>query len=272
MRNPIIFKSSWFNIASIALGLAFLYLPIVVLVIYSFNASRLVTVWAGWSTRWYVELLNDRAILESTWVTLRVALLSATAATVLGTLAAIALVRLGRFRGRLLFSGMIYAPLVMPEVIIGLSLLLLFVAAGVDRGFWTIVIAHSTLTMCFVTVIVQSRLLQLDLSLEEAALDLGCPPMQTFFSVTLPLILPALASGWMLAFTLSLDDLVIASFTTGPGATTLPIRIYSEIRLGVKPEINAICTVMLAIVAVAVVAVSLIGKFADSESRPAPIR
>jgi putrescine transport system permease protein len=198
-------------------------------------------------------------------VTLRVALLSATAATVLGTLAAIALVRLGRFRGRLLFSGMVYAPLVMPEVIIGLSLLLLFVAAGIDRGFWTIAIAHGTLAMCFVTVIVQSRLLNLDLSLEEAALDLGCPPVKTFFSVTLPLILPALASGWMLAFTLSLDDLVIASFTTGPGATTLPIRIYSEIRLGVKPEINAICTVMLAIVAIAVVAVSLIAKFADSE-------
>jgi putrescine transport system permease protein len=272
MRKSITFRSSWFNIGSVAIGLAFLYVPIIVLVIYSFNASRLVTVWAGWSTRWYVELLNDRAILEATWVTLRVALLSATAATVLGTLAAIALVRLGRFRGRFLFSGMIYAPLVMPEVIIGLSLLLLFVAAGVDRGFWTIVIAHSTLTMCFVTVIVQSRLLQLDLSLEEAALDLGCPPMQTFFSVTLPLILPALASGWMLAFTLSLDDLVIASFTTGPGATTLPIRIYSEIRLGVKPEINAICTVMLAIVAVAVVAVSLISKFTDSENRPEPIR
>jgi putrescine transport system permease protein len=265
MRKSIVLTSSWFNIGSVALGLAFLYLPIVVLVIYSFNASRLVTVWAGWSTRWYIELVNDRAILESAWVTLRVALLSATAATVLGTLAAIALVRLGRFRGRLLFSGMVYAPLVMPEVIIGLSLLLLFVAAGIDRGFWTIAIAHGTLAMCFVTVIVQSRLLNLDLSLEEAALDLGCPPVKTFFSVTLPLILPALASGWMLAFTLSLDDLVIASFTTGPGATTLPIRIYSEIRLGVKPEINAICTVMLAIVAIAVVAVSLIAKFADSE-------
>jgi putrescine transport system permease protein len=265
MHKSSLFKSSWFNIGSVALGLAFLYLPIVVLVIYSFNASRLVTVWAGWSTRWYIELVNDRAILESAWVTLRVALLSATAATVLGTLAAIALVRLGRFRGRLLFSGMVYAPLVMPEVIIGLSLLLLFVAAGIDRGFWTIAIAHSTLTMCFVTVIVQSRLLNLDLSLEEAALNLGCPPMKTFFSVTLPLILPALASGWMLAFTLSLDDLIIASFTTGPGATTLPIRIYSEIRLGVKPEINAICTVILAVVAIAVIAVSLIGKFGDSE-------
>ena len=264
MRSDL-FKSSWLNVFSVALGLAFLYLPILVLVIYSFNASRLVTVWAGWSTRWYAELLNDRAILDAAWVTLRVAVLSATAATVLGTLAAIALTRLGRFRGRLLFSGMLYAPLVMPEVIIGLSLLLLFVAAGVDRGFWTIAIAHSTLTMCFVAVIVQSRLLQLDRSLEEAALNLGCPPLRTFFSVTLPLLVPALVSGWMLAFTLSLDDLVVASFTTGPGATTLPIRIYSEIRLGVKPEINAICTVMLAVVAVALIVVSLIAKFQKSD-------
>ena len=264
MRSDL-FKSSWLNVFSVALGLAFLYLPILVLVIYSFNVSRLVTVWAGWSTRWYAELLNDHAILDAAWVTLRVAVLSATAATVLGTLAAIALTRLGRFRGRLLFSGMLYAPLVMPEVIIGLSLLLLFVAAGVDRGFWTIAIAHSTLTMCFVAVIVQSRLLQLDRSLEEAALNLGCPPLRTFFSVTLPLLVPALVSGWMLAFTLSLDDLVVASFTTGPGATTLPIRIYSEIRLGVKPEINAICTLMLAVVAVALIVVSLIAKFQKSD-------
>ena len=215
-------------------------------------------------TRWYIELLDDSAMLDSVWVTLRVALLSATAATVLGTLAAIALVRFGRFRGRLLFSGMIYAPLVMPEVIIGLSLLLLFVAAGVERGYWTIAIAHSTLAMCFVTVIVQSRLLTLDRSVEEAALNLGCPPLKTFFAVTLPLMLPALASGWTLAFTLSLDDLVIASFTTGPGATTLPIRIYSEIRLGVKPEINAICTIVLAVVALAVVAASFAAKLGDT--------
>ncbi len=258
-------KTSSFNVASVALGLAFLYAPIVVLVIYSFNASRLVTVWAGWSTRWYGELLRDGAVLESAWVTLRVAVLSATAATALGTLAALALVRLGRFRGRLLFAGMVYAPLVMPEVIIGLALLLLFVAVGADRGFWTLTLAHTTLTMCFVTVIVQSRLLHLDPSLEEAALDLGCPPVKTFFSVTVPLILPALVSGWMLAFTLSLDDLVIASFTTGPGATTLPIRIYSEVRLGVKPEINAICTIMLAIVAVALVMASVTTKIRDSQ-------
>jgi putrescine transport system permease protein len=257
-------KSSWFNIASVALGLGFLYLPIVILVIYSFNASRLVAVWGGWSTRWYVELFNDRAMLESAWVTLRIALLSATAATGIGTLAAIALVRFGRFRGRVLFSGMVYAPLVMPEVITGLSLLLLFVALDIDRGFWTIAIAHTTLTACFVTVVVQSRLLSFDTSLEEAAMDLGCPPLKTFLTVTLPLIAPALASGWMLAFTLSLDDLVVASFTTGPGATTLPIRIYSEIRLGVKPQINAICTIVIAVVATGLVAASLLVKFHDT--------
>jgi putrescine transport system permease protein len=264
-------RASWFNVASVALGLAFLYLPIVILVIFSFNASRLVTVWGGWSTRWYVELFQDRAMLEAAWVTLRIAVLSATAATVLGTLAAIALVRFGRFRGRLLFSGMIYAPLVMPEVITGLSLLLLFVAVDVNRGFWTITLAHITLTMCFVTVVVQSRLLSFDRSLEEAAMNLGCPPLKTFLTVTLPLIAPALASGWVLAFTLSLDDLVIASFTTGPGATTLPIRIYSEVRLGVKPEINAICTIMIAFVATGIVAASLLSKFHElGRAREAP--
>src|SRR6516225_6690640 len=256
-------KASWFNVGSVALGLAFLYLPIVILVIYSFNASRLVTVWGGWSTRWYTELIADRAMLESAWVTLRIALLSATAATVLGTLAAIALVRFGRFRGRVLFSGMVYAPLVMPEVITGLALLLLFVAVDIDRGFWTITIAHTTLITCFVTVVVQSRLLTFDTSLEEAAMNLGCPPLRTFLTVTLPIIAPALASGWMLAFTLSLDDLVVASFTTGPGATTLPIRIYSEVRLGVKPEINAICSILIAIVATGIAGASLLAKFHD---------
>ncbi|HEY7665758.1 MAG TPA: ABC transporter permease subunit [Xanthobacteraceae bacterium] len=254
-------RASWFNVVSVAIGLVFLYLPIAILVMFSFNASRLVTVWGGWSTRWYVELINDGAMLESAWVTLRIAVLSASAATVLGTLAAVALVRLGRFRGRLLFTGMVYAPLVMPEVIIGLALLLLFVAVDVDRGFWTIATAHTTLTTCFVTVIVQSRLLTFDTSLEEAAMNLGCPPLRTFLTVTLPLIAPALVSGWMLAFTLSLDDLVIASFTTGPGATTLPIRIYSEIRLGVKPEINAICSILIAFVATGIAVASLLAKF-----------
>ena len=212
---------SAFNVTVIALGLAFLYLPIVILVIYSFNASRLVTIWGGWSIRWYIELFSDEAMLDAAWTTLRIGLLSATAATVLGTLAAVALVRFGRFRGRMLFSAMVYAPLVMPEVITGLSLLLLFVAIGIDRGFWTIAIAHTTVTICFVTVVVQARLLDFDISLEEAAMDLGCPPLKAFLFVTLPLIFPAIAAGWMLAFTLSLDDLVIASFTTGPGATTL---------------------------------------------------
>jgi putrescine transport system permease protein len=248
------------NLTALALGLAFLYLPIAILVINSFNDSRLVTVWSGWSLRWYRALLNDSAMLEAASVSFRIALLSATAATVLGTLAALALTRGGRFRGRLAFTGMIYAPLVMPEVITGLSLLLLFVAVEIDRGFWTIVIAHTTLTLCFVAVVVQSRLVTFDMSLEEAAMDLGCPPLRTFFTVTLPLIWPAVASGWMLAFALSLDDLVLASFVTGPGATTLPIRIYSEVRLGVKPEINAVCTIMIAVVAVGLIAASLITK------------
>jgi putrescine transport system permease protein len=252
--------ASPFNVTAVALGLALLYLPIVILVIYSFNASRLVTVWGGWSLRWYLALLDDRAMLEAAWTSLRIAALSATAATVLGTLAAVALVRGGRFRGRAAFSAMVYAPLVMPEVITGLSLLLLFVALNVDRGFWTVTIAHTTLTLSFVTVVVQSRLLDFDRSLEEAAMDLGCPPLRTFLTVTLPLIFPAVAAGWMLAFTLSFDDLVIASFTTGPGATTLPMRIYSEVRLGVKPQINAICTVMIAVVALGVVVAALASK------------
>ena len=251
---------SVFNMTSIALGLAFLYLPIVILVIYSFNASRLVTVWGGWSTRWYAELLHDEGMRDAAWATLRIGFVSATFATVLGTLAAVVLVRLGRFKGRMLFSALVYAPLVMPEVIVGLSLLLLFVAVGIDRGFWTIVIAHTTVTMCFVTVVVQARLLDFDITLEEAAMDLGCPPLKAFLTITLPLIFPAIAAGWMLAFTLSLDDLVIASFTTGPGATTLPLRIYSEVRLGVKPEINAICTIMIAVVAIGVVTAALISN------------
>src|SRR5215210_2440613 len=249
-----------FNVTAVVLGLAFLYLPIAILVINSFNASRLVTVWGGWSTRWYAELLNDSAMLDAAWVSLRIAFLSATAATVLGTLAALALVRGGRFRGRVVFSGLVYAPLVMPEVITGLSLLLLFVAMNLDRGFWTVTLAHITLTMCFVTVVVQSRLLTFDRSLEEAARDLGAPPLRTFLTITLPLIWRAVASGWMLAFALSLDDLVIASFVTGPGATTLPIRIYSEVRLGVKPEINAVCTIMIAVVAAGLVTGSMISE------------
>ena len=262
---------SAFNIVAVTLGLAFLYLPIVVLVIYSFNASRLVAVWGGWSTRWYGELVGDAAMIESARISLAIAFLSAIAATVLGTLAAVALTRAGRFLGRLAFAGMIFAPIVMPEVISGLSLLLLFVALDVDRGFWTIVIAHTTVTMCFVTIVVQARLLGFDRSLEEAAMDLGCPPARAFLTVTLPLIAPAIAAGFVLAFVLSLDDLVIASFTTGPGATTLPIRIYSEVRLGVKPEINAVCTIFIVVVAIAIAAVSLATKLSVARDRAVPI-
>ena len=254
-------KVSAFNIVTLTLGIAFLYLPIAVLVVYSFNASRLVAVWGGWSTRWYAALVDDAPLIDSALISIRLALVAASAATLLGTLAALALTRFGRFHGRLLFAGMIYAPLVMPEVITGLSLLLLFVAVAADRGFWTVAIAHTTMAMCFVTVIVQSRLVDFDRSLEEAAMDLGASPFHTFVAVTLPLILPAIAAGWMLAFALSLDDLVIASFTTGPGATTLPIRIYSEVRLGVKPEMNAVCSIMVAVVGVAVIAASLLAKF-----------
>jgi putrescine transport system permease protein len=251
---------SVFNLVSLALGLIFLYLPIVLLVIYSFNASRLVTVWGGFSTRWYESLLSNQALLSAAWVTLKVAFVSASLATVLGTLAAVALVRFGRFPGRTLFAGMIYAPIVMPEVITGLSLLVLFVALDLDRGFWTVMLAHLSFTMCFVAVIVQARLVSFDTSIEEAAMDLGAPPLTTFFTVTLPIIAPAIAAGFLLAFTLSLDDLVIASFTTGPGATTLPIRIYSQVRLGVTPEINAICTVFIAMVTVVVIIASLAAK------------
>ncbi len=262
-------KLSPFNLAAIIVGLAFLYLPIVILVIYSFNASRLVAVWGGWSTHWYVELAGDVPLLDSAFISLRLALISASAATLLGTLAAVTLVRFGRFRGKLVFAAMIYAPLVMPEVITGLSILLLFVAVSIDRGFWTVVIAHTTMAMCFVAVIVQSRLVDFDISLEEAAMDLGASPARTFFAVTLPLILPAIVAAWMLAFALSLDDLVIASFTTGPGATTLPIRIYSEVRLGVKPEMNAVCAIMIAVVGVAVIVASLLTKLSAARGAPA---
>lgn len=258
-----------FNLASVTLGFAFLYIPIVLLVIYSFNAGKNVAIWEGWSTRWYGELFRDQQMLDAAWVTLRVGVLSATIATVLGTMGAIALVRGGRFGGRSLFSGMLSAPLVLPDVILGLSLLLLFVAIGFDRGFWTMTFAHVTFSMCYVAVVVQSRLVTFDRSLEEAALDLGATPIATFFQVTLPLILPAVVSGWMLAFTLSLDDLVIASFTTGPGSATLPIRIYSEVRLGVKPEINAICTMVIAFIAVVIVIASLFSKLSSSEGKNA---
>lgn len=249
-----------FNIVSIVLGFAFLYIPILLLVVYSFNESKLVTVWAGFSTKWYGQLLHNEAILDAAWVTIRVAFLSASFATVLGTMAAITLTKYSRFRGRILFSGMVFAPLVMPEVITGLSLLLLFVAIGFDRGFWTLSIAHITFTMCFVAVVVQSRLVSFDKSIEEAAQDLGATPLATFFQVTLPVIFPAVFSGWVLAFTLSMDDLVISNFTSGPGATTLPMKIYSQVRLGVTPEINAVSTILISIVTVGVIFASILTK------------
>lgn len=258
-------RFSAFNAVSLTAGFAFLYLPILLLILYSFNAGRSVAVWGGWSTKWYASVFSNQQLLDAAWITLKVAFLSASIATILGTMAALALARHGRFAGRTLFSGMVYAPLVMPEVITGLSLLLLFVSINVDRGFWTIVLAHITFTMCFVAVVVQSRLVSFDRSIEEAALDLGCTPLMTFFRITLPLILPAVISSWMLAFTLSLDDLVISSFTTGPGATTLPMKIYSDVRLGVKPEINAVCSMMVAVVTVTVIIASIMTKRQEVE-------
>ena len=249
-------RLSLFNAASLVIGFTFLYLPILLLVAFSFNESRLVVVWTGFSTRWYGELFQNQGYIQAAWVTLRVALVSATLATVLGTLAAVALTRGGRFRGRTLFTGMVYAPLVMPEVITGLSLLLLFVTIGFDRGFWTVTAAHVTFSMCYAAVVVSSRLVTFDRTLEEAARDLGCPPARVFLAITLPIIAPAVIAAWLLSFTLSLDDLVIASFTTGPGATTLPMKVYSAIRLGVTPEINALCTLLVGAVALGVVVAS----------------
>lgn len=260
-------RFSWFNATSLTLGFVFLYLPMLILIIYSFNESKLVTVWGGFSTKWYGELLQNTQFLDAAWVTVRVAVLSSTLATILGTMAAYVLVRAGRFSGRTLFSGMIYAPLVMPEVITGLSLLLLFIGIGLDRGVTTIVLAHTTFAMCYVSVVVSARLASFDRALEEAALDLGASGFAAFRLVTLPIILPAVISGWLLAFTLSLDDLVIASFTAGPSSTTLPIRIFSAVRLGVSPEINALSTIMIVVVAIGVITASLVTKQAAVRQR-----
>jgi putrescine transport system permease protein len=234
------------------------------LVIFSFNESRLVTVWSGFSTKWYGELFRDPQMLGAAWLSLQIAAVSATIALVLGTLAAVALVRFRRFRGRTLFSGMVSAPLVMPDVITGLSLLLLFVAMETllgwpqGRGMLTIIIAHSTFCMAYVCVVVQSRLGDFDRSLEEAAMDLGASPVRTFFDITLPIIAPALVSGWLLGFTLSLDDLVIASFVSGPGSSTLPMVIFSKVRLGVSPDVNALATIIIGIVALGVLTATII--------------
>ncbi len=253
-----------FRAIVLTLGFAFLYIPIVSLIVYSFNESRLVTVWGGFSTRWYGALLRNEQILNAAWLSIKVAVLSATLAVVLGTLAGMALARFGPFKGRTLLSGLTTAPLVMPEVITGLSLLLLFVTMEQllgwpeGRGMTTIVISHITFTMAFVTVVVQSRLAQMDDSLEEAAMDLGARPHKVFFLITLPIIFPALLSGWLLAFTLSLDDLVITSFVAGPGSSTLPMVIFSKVRLGVSPDINALATILVAIVAVGAVVAGVV--------------
>jgi len=258
---------SFLLLSALAFGFAFLYLPILLLILFSFNESRLVTVWGGFSLKWYAELFRNEQMLDAALVSLRVATTSATLATVLGTMAALMLVRFGRFRGRLLFTGMITAPLVMPEVITGLSLLLLFVSLETTlgwpsgRGIDTITIAHTTFCMAYVAVVVQSRLGGLDRSVEEAALDLGARPFKAFMVITLPMLAPALVSGWLLSFTLSLDDLVIASFVAGPASTTLPMVVFSSVRLGVTPEINALATLLVLVATVTIlIAAALMGR------------
>ncbi|MGY2462990.1 ABC transporter permease subunit [Vreelandella sp. H-I2] len=246
-----------FSTFMLVLGLLFLYLPMFVLVVYSFNASKLVTVWAGFSTQWYGELFRDQQILSAVWTSLRIAFFAASMAVCLGTVAAFVMTRYGHFRGKTALSSMVTAPLVMPEVITGLSLLLLFVQMAqitgwpADRGMATIWIAHTTFCSAYVAVVVAARLREVDHSIEEAAMDLGSPPVKTFFSITLPIITPALAAGWLLAFTLSLDDLVIASFVSGPGANTLPMVVFSSVRMGVSPKINALATLIILIVSLA---------------------
>ena len=252
-------QRSFFLITALAFGFAFLYVPILMMIVFSFNAGKLVTVWAGFSTKWYLALLHNEQMLEAARLSVKIAALNATGAVILGTLAGLVLARFGRFKGRTLLSGMTTAPLVMPEVITGLSLLLLFVAMEAafgwpaGRGVTTITIAHITFSLSYVTVVVQSRLSSFDESLEEAAMDLGARPAKVFFVITLPIILPAIISGWLLAFTLSWDDLVISSFVSGPGSTTLPMLIFSKVRLGVSPEINALATILVLAVTVMIV-------------------
>ena len=252
-------RQSRFVLSMMVFGYAFLYVPILSMMFFSFNNSRLATVWGGFSTRWYGALLKNDLIVDAALLSLQIAAVTATVATVLGTMAGLALARLGRFRGRVMFSGMITAPLVMPEVITGLSLLLLFVSLEewtgwpAGRGASTITIAHITFAMAYVAVIVQSRLSAMDDSLEEAAMDLGSRPLRVLFDITLPIIAPAMVAGWLLAFTLSLDDLVIASFTSGPGSTTLPMVVFSKVKLGVTPDVNALATIIIVVVSVGVV-------------------
>ncbi len=263
---------SRFVLSMLAFGYAFLYIPLLSVIIYSFNDSALATVWGGFSIRWYAQLLQNRQVLDAALLSLRIAVTSATLATIFGTMAGMALTRFGRFRGRTLFTGMITAPLVMPEVITGLSLLLLFVSLQqligwpAQRGFSTITIAHTTFAMAYVAVIVQSRLVAMDQSLEEAAMDLGGRPFRVMFDITLPLIAPAMVAGWLLAFTLSLDDLVIASFVSGPGGTTLPMLIFSKVKLGVTPDINALATLIIVFVSVGVVLAWLVIRRAQRKT------
>lgn len=251
-------KRSRFILSVLTFGYAFLYIPLILVIVYSFNDSRIATVWGGFSTRWYGELLQNDLVLDAAFLSLRIAITAATAATILGTMAGLVLARFGRFKGRTLFSGMVFSPMVMPEVITGLSLLLLFVTLHQltgwpgQRGFYTITIAHTTFSMAYVAIIVQSRLMAMDESLEEAAMDLGGRPLRVVFDITLPLIAPAMLAGWLLAFTLSLDDLVIASFVSGPGSSTLPMYIFSKVKLGVSPDINALATLIIAFICVGV--------------------
>ena len=263
-------RSSPFLITVLCLGIAFLYLPMVVLVGYSFNASALASVWGGFSTQWYVELVHNRQILNAAALSLEVAALSSTGALLLGTLAAIALVRFARFRGRLLLTGMVNAPLVMPEIITGITQLLLFVSmlqlvGWPSRGMTTIILAHVAFCTAYVTITVQSRLATADRSLEEAAMDLGATPLQAFVDVTLPIIAPALVSGWLLSFTLSLDDLVISSFVSGPRASTLPMVIYSKVKLGVSPDINALASLIITLVGTCVLAAGVLVRRAERQ-------
>jgi putrescine transport system permease protein len=252
-------QRSRFLITTTCFGLAFLYIPMVLLIIYSFNYSKLVPVWGGWSIRWYKVLFQSEDVWEAVALSLKVATVNACFATLLGTLAGLALVRFGSFKGRTLFSGMITAPLVMPEVITGLSLLLLFITLKEligwpdKRGFTTITIAHITFSMAYVAVIIQSRLAGMSQDLEEAAQDLGAKPFRVMIDITMPLIAPGMLAGWLLAFTLSLDDLIIATFVSGPGATTMPMLIYSRVRLGLRPDINALATIIIVVVAIGVI-------------------
>ena len=257
---------SRFLISILAFGYAFLYVPLALVIVYSFNDSAIATVWGGFSVRWYAELFRNDQVLEALFLSLRIAFTSATLAMLLGTMAGLALARFRRFKGRTLFSGMITSPMVMPEVITGLSLLLLFVTLQQltgwpgQRGFTTITIAHTTFSMAYVAIIVQSRLMSMDESLEEAAMDLGGHPLRVVFDITLPLIAPAMVAGWLLAFTLSLDDLVIASFVSGPGASTLPMYIFSKVKLGISPDINALATLIILFISVGVLIAWLIAR------------